>query len=307
LVEFLRLELELEKNRLLEKIFYKTLERIFIENRLYKKIETVKTLEGIHTTLIESLKPYRKKLLREPTEVDRDKLLQIPIRRISQFDIDKNREEVEILEELLKKVERHLRNVKKYAIDYLKTLLEKYRDQFPRRTKVKAIEEIDRKAIETKEIKVGFDPETGFIGTKVSGKEQFFCTNFDKILTFSKEGTYKVVNVPEKQYFDKIVHVEVADKKTVINVVYKNKETGLAWGKRFIVDKFILEKEYRYIDEGFELLFISTEADDSVDLHVTGKGGGKVKVEKVFFRDIPIKGHEARGIRLSLHKVRKVS
>src|SRR3990167_9038894 len=89
LVEFLKRELVIERDRLLEKIFYKTLERIFIENRLYKKIETVKTLDGIHETLSQSLKPYRKKLVREPTQEDRDKLLQIPIRRISQFDIDK--------------------------------------------------------------------------------------------------------------------------------------------------------------------------------------------------------------------------
>ena len=94
LVEFLKRELEIERDRLLEKIFYKTLERIFIENRLYKKIETVKTLEGIHETLEDSFKPFRKKLLREPTHEDREKLLQIPIRRISQFDIDKNKEEI---------------------------------------------------------------------------------------------------------------------------------------------------------------------------------------------------------------------
>ncbi len=100
-VEFLKRELEIERDRLLEKIFYKTLERIFIENRLYKKIETVKTLEGIHETLEASFKPFRRKLLREPTHEDREKLLQIPIRRISQFDIDKNKEEISLLEETL--------------------------------------------------------------------------------------------------------------------------------------------------------------------------------------------------------------
>ncbi len=98
-VEFLRRELEIERDRLLEKMFYKTLERIFIENRLYKKIETVKTLQGIHETLSESLAPYRKKLVRDPTYEDRERLLQIPIRRISQFDIEKNKDEISILGE----------------------------------------------------------------------------------------------------------------------------------------------------------------------------------------------------------------
>ncbi|MBS0627878.1 MAG: DNA topoisomerase IV subunit A, partial [Verrucomicrobia bacterium] len=126
LVEFLRKELEIEKERLLEKIFYKSLERIFIENKIYKKIETLKTLEAIHTMLEEAFKPYRKKLLREPTYDDLEKLLQIPIRRISQFDIAKNKEEVSLLEESLNKVEKSLKNVKKHAIEYLKKLIDKF-------------------------------------------------------------------------------------------------------------------------------------------------------------------------------------
>src|SRR5579872_3667521 len=109
-VHFLKWELEIERDRLLEKIFYKTLERIFIENRLYKKIETVKSLEGIHETLTESFKPYRKKLIREPTHEDRERLLQIPIRRISQFDIDKNKDEIAALEKTHHDVEKNLKN-----------------------------------------------------------------------------------------------------------------------------------------------------------------------------------------------------
>ncbi len=159
LVEFLKRELEIERDRLLEKIFYKTLERIFIENRLYKKIETVKTLEGIHETLETPLNPIVKNFSREPTHEDREKLLQIPIRRISQFDIDKNQEEISLLEESLEEVEKDLKNVKKYTINYLQKLIEKYGKEFPRKTRIKAIEEIDRRAIETKQIKVGFDPQ----------------------------------------------------------------------------------------------------------------------------------------------------
>jgi len=113
LVEFLKLELEIERDRLLEKMFYKTLERIFIENRLYKHIETIKTLEGIHETLQESLKAYRKKLVREPTHEDQEKLLQIPIRRISRFDIDKNKEEIKALEEMHRDVEKNLKKCQK--------------------------------------------------------------------------------------------------------------------------------------------------------------------------------------------------
>ena len=102
-------------------------------------------------------------------------------------------------------MEKNLKNVKKYTIEHLKRLIEKYGKDYPRKTRIKAIEEIDRRAIETKEIKVGFDPATGFVGTKVSGPVKLSCTNFDKLLIFYKDGTYKAINIPEKQYFENAV------------------------------------------------------------------------------------------------------
>lgn len=305
LVGFLKREQEIEKERLLEKVFYKTLERIFIENRLYKKIETVKTLEGIHQALESSLKPYRKKLMREPTHEDREKLLLIPIRRISQFDIDKNQEEIALLQQTLSQVEKNLRNIKKYAIDHLQKLIEKFGKDFPRRTRIKAIEEIDRRAIETKELKIGFDPETGFVGTKVSGGIHFHCTNFDKLLIFSKDGTYKAIQIPEKQYFENIAWAGIADKKTVVNVVYKVKETSQVWAKRFVVDKFILDKTYHYIEENCELQHISTNPHASVELHFMPQAHQKVKKILISLKEIPIKGVHTRGIRLATQKVKK--
>jgi topoisomerase-4 subunit A len=306
LVDFLKWELEIECNRLQEKIFYKTLERIFIENRLYKKIETVKTLEGIHKTLEESLKPYRKKLLREPTLEDQERLLQIPIRRISQFDIDKNQEEISLLQQTQSEVEKSLKNVKKYAIQYLKKLIEKFGKDHPRKTRIKAIEEIDRRAIETKDIKVGFDPQSGFIGTKVSGSVQIPCTNFDKLLVFSKDGTYKAINIPEKQYFEKVVHVGVADKKTIMSVVYKDKGTNQIWAKRFIVDKFILDKAYPYLSENSELQSFSIDPDAAVELHFSPSARHKMKKKLFSLKDVPLKGVQTRGIRLATQKVKKV-
>lgn len=303
LVDYLRRELEIERDRLLEKIFYKSLERIFIENRLYKKIETVKTLEGIHTTLSDSLRPFHKKLLREPTEGDREKLLQIPIRRISQFDIDKNQNEIATLEKSHRDVEKQLKNVKKVAIEHLRKLIEKYGAEFPRKTKVRAIEEIDVRAIETKEIAVGFDLVSGFVGTKVTGASEISCTNFDKLLLFSKEGLYKAISIPEKQYFEKLAWVGVADKKTVLSVVYKVKESGFVFAKRFVVDKFILDKSYRYIPEGAELECITPNPDPSLELLYSVKGVLKKMVFQL--KDVPVTGALTRGTRLMNQKIRK--
>jgi topoisomerase IV subunit A len=307
LIGFLKRELEIERERLLEKIFYKTLERIFIENRLYKKIETVKTLEGIHKALEESFKPYKKELLRTPTQEDRERLLQIPIRRISQFDIDKNHEEISQLEETLRGVEKDLKNVKKYTIDYIRRLIEKYGKDFPRKTRIKSIEEIDRRAIETKKIKVGYDSKTGFVGTKVSGDVHFNCTNFDKLLVFFKDGTYKVTNIPEKQYVENATWVGVADKKTVMNVIYNNTETKQSFAKRFIVDKFILDKVYNFLDENTSLQYISSDSEPTVELQFVPKPKQKLSKLSYPFKDVLIKGASARGIRIASQEVKKIS
>ncbi|MBP7074237.1 MAG: DNA topoisomerase IV subunit A [Rhabdochlamydiaceae bacterium] len=305
LVEFLRRELEIEKERILEKIFYKTLERIFIENRIYKNIETVKTLEGIHDTLEEAFKPYRKELLRAPTHDDREKLLQIPIRRISRFDMDKNQEEIAHLQKSLQEVEKNLKNVKKFTIDYLKNLIQKYGKEYPRKTRIKAIEEIDRRAIETKQIKVGYDPKTGFVGTKISGPDHFTCTNFDKLLILFKDGTYKVTSIPEKQYLENAVWVGVADKKTILNVIYTKEKQG--WAKRFIVDKFILDKTYRYLDENTELHYISSDVEPTVEIQFVPKAHQKKSKIAYSFKETLVKGAGTRGSRVATQPVKRVN
>jgi topoisomerase-4 subunit A len=305
-VEFLKRELEIERDRLLERIFYKTLERIFIEDRLYKKIEPIKTLEKIYETLKELFKPYRKQLLREPTDEILEKLLQIPIRRISQFDIDKNKEEISLLEEQYRNVEKNLKNVKKYAIEHLKQLVAKFGKEYPRKTRIKAIEEIDRRAIATKEIAVGVDLQSGFVGTKVSAPLEISCTNFDKLLIFDKAGTYKVTNISEKQYFEKVAWVGIADKKTIFNVVYKDRKTHQIWAKRFIVSQFILDKVYRYLNEDTELQHISTDSGVIVELHMAAQAGRTLKKIVIALQEVPIKGAQTRGLCLARQKVKKL-
>ncbi len=305
LVEFLKRELDIEKERILEKIFYKTLERIFIENRIYKNIETVKTLEGIHDTLEQAFKPYRKELLRAPTHDDREKLLQIPIRRISRFDMDKNQEEIAHLEKSLQEVEKNLKNVKKFTIDYLNSLIQKYGKDHPRKTRIKAIEEIDRRAIETKQIKVSYDPKTGFVGTKISGAVHFTCTNFDKLLVLFKDGTYKVTSIPEKQYIENAAWVGVADKKTILNVLYTKEKQ--AWAKRFIVDKFILDKTYRYLDENTELHYISSDIEPTIEIQFVPKAHQKKSKLAYSFKETLIKGAGTRGTRVATQPVKRVN
>lgn len=308
--EYLQKEQELERERIKEKIFEKTLEQIFIENRLYKKIENVASYEKIHDTIEASLVPFHPQLSREPTYDDREKLLNIPIRRISRFDLDKNQEEIAALQKDLQTVEKHLKHIKKYVISYIQGLIDKYGKDYSRKTQFQSIEQVDLRAIETKTIKIGFDAATGFVGTKVVGPTTFECTNFDKILILYKEGTYTVINIPEKQYIQpdgkKVVYVGVADKKTVIGIVYKNPKTNLCFAKRFIVNKFLLDKPYSYVEPGMELQFITTEPNINLEMIFVPKVQQRVAKMTFNLDSVLVKGFEAKGKMISNKEIKKV-
>ncbi len=308
---YLQRELELERDKLLEKIFDKTLEQIFIENRLYKKIENVASNDKIHETVAVSLEPFHSQLVRVPTHEDREKLLNIPIRRISKFDLDKNQEEIAFAQTALAKVDKDLKNIKKVSITYLQHLIKKYGKEYARKTQVQEIEQIDKREIATRPVKVGFDPVTGFIGTKVASDTFFECTNYDKLLILCKDGSYSVINIPEKQYVhrekNKAIYAGAADKKSVFSVVYRDPNTYLCYAKRFVITKFILDKSYNYIEEGMELMYITTEPDIKMDLHLVPAPKQRVSKIDFNFSDVLVKGVSAKGIRLSNRPANKVT
>jgi topoisomerase-4 subunit A len=276
---------------------------------LYKKIENVATYDKIHDTIASSLEPFHEQLSRVPIYEDRERLLNIPIRRISRFDLDKNQEEIGNFRQNLNVIEKNLKNIKKFTINYLQDLIKKYGKHFPRKTAIKTIEQIDMRAIETRIIKVGYDPVTGFVGTKVGSEQQFECTNFDKLLLIFKDGSYSVINVPEKLYVNKdskIVYVGIADKKTVMNVVYKDSKKRLCYAKRFVVSKFIIDKAYRYFDEGMTLEYISTQPKVVLELQFVPVHKQKTSKMSFDFSKVLVKGVTALGLRMSPREVRKI-
>ncbi len=310
LKSYLQRELEIERDKLLEKIFEKSLERIFIENRLYKKIENVAVYDKIHETIAASLEPFHAEISRIPTEEDRERLLNIPIRRISLYDLDKNKQEVVSYRNSLEQIEKDLKHIVRFTVHYLKDLLKKFSSDYPRRTEIQAIQEIDRRAIATKNLKVGFDPKTGYVGTKVASEQAFECTNYDKILLMYQNGTYSVINIPEKQYVNheenKVIFVGIADKKTTFSVAYRDPKTKLCYAKRFVVSQFILDKPYRYFDEGMELQYLTSQPSVSLQLLYYPKAKQKSS-EMVFnFDQVLVKGVSAKGIRMANREVKKV-
>lgn len=307
LQDYLKRELEIQHGRLHEKVFNKTLEQIFIENRIYKSIETKRSYEEVHEAVVEGLKPFHKKLARIPLEEDRERLLSIPIRRISRFDIEKNEKEIGELLQEMEEIEKHLKQVKRFTIHFLKGLLKTYGKFFTRKTKIEEIGQLDVRAIQTKTIKVGFDKETGFVGTKVAGPHSFECTNFDKLLVMFKDGTYSVINIPEKQYIHRdLIYVGIADKKTVINVIYKNPKTLIAYSKRFIVDKFLVDKSYRFFEEEMHLEYLTTNSNQKIHIAFVPKVKQKVSSLEFDFNSAAIRGVGAKGIKIANSLVKKV-
>lgn len=305
-----RRELELDKERLLEKIFDKTLEQIFIENRIYKKIENIAVYEEIHSVIASGLELFHHLLSRIPTHDDRERLLNIPIRRISRFDLNKNQEEVMAMQNQLVIIEKHLRNIKKYSANYLRDLIKKYGANFPRKTQHQEIEQLNIRAIETRMVKVGFDAVSGFVGTKITTGTILECTNFDKILLFFKDGTYTVINIPEKHYVhqdgNKAVFVGIADKKTTLTAIYKDPKTHICFGKRFIIKQFIMDKAYHYMEENMELLLLSVQQNLNLELQFIPKIGQRTTKMSFDTNKILVKDVKSKGLRLCTKEVKKI-
>lgn len=308
---YLRQELALKKHLLLEKIFARTLDRIFIEEKLYKELEQLSTQESIHTSISKGFTPFHEELLRIPTEEDRERLLQIPIRRISLFDREKNRQEITELKKNLKEVEKYLNASKVYTIDYLRQLIKQYGELFPRKTRLGHIEQVDKRAMETRNIQVGYDLETGFVGTKITGGKFITCSNFDRLLVICQNGSYKVIPIPEKQYVapkgTSLIYMGPADKKTVLNIVYKDPKTDRCFGKRCIIKQFLLEKSYQLIEEGMVILCMTADIDPVAQLHYIPKLRQKSAKGDYPFADLLVKGASAKGNRLGSRAVKKAS
>ena len=305
----LQKELEIELEEVKRSIFYKTLERIFIDEKIYQSIEKVDQFEKVYGVLAEAFAPYHKELIRPPEKEDFDALLKIPIRRIAKFDRDKNSQECKALEDREAAILKSLSSLTKYTIRYLEGLVKRYREQFPRKTRVKDLEVVDRRSMQVKQIEVGVDTKKGYVGTAVKGNQSFSCTNFDKILVLLSDGTYKVVNSTDRAYLAKtsahILHCGVADKTKVFTACYRDPSTGLSFCKRFIVKKFIIDREYRFIEEGHELLLLS-EDTTSLLVQLLPKPRQRVSVLQVESTDFPIKGVSAKGNRLSRRPVMAV-
>ncbi len=310
IVEVLTDELKLEERGLKDKIHARTLERIFIEERIYKRIEQMKTRKGVIDTVIEGFKPFQSEIKREVTEEDVERLLKIPIRRISLYDINKAREEMQQLNDRLKQVRHHLKNIISYAVSFVDQLLEGVTVEQRRRTEILAFDKVDVREAAQRNLTLCYDDQTGYLGHEVkSGKVLFNVSSYDRILIIRKSGVYSVTDVPDKLFVDKgMLFCGLAEKDEmagrIFNIIYKNDKTGYAHLKRCKIEKFILDKSYELVPDGCTILKLSTKDGEAVKLNYKPKPRLKVLEESFPVDDYLVKGVKAAGVRLAAKEIR---
>ncbi len=311
LVNILTKELELERSELLDKVHQRTLERIFIEERIYKAIEEMKTAEAVQRAVLDGFKPFMKEIgKRGVSPEDVEHLLKIPIRRISLYDINKAKAELKEIKARITEIEGHLKNITAYATAFLDGIITKIKanedlGKGKRKTTIESFNKIDVKEVVKKDMELRYDSETGYLGTAVnSGAVVAEVSPFDRILVIRNNGSYSVIDLPEKIFIGEHAWwIGRADKdalsKTVFSVIYKEAETGYPYIKRCIIEGWIMNKEYSLVPEGAKVLHVDTRAKGSVAVTYVPKPRLKVTRETIKLQDYLVKGLKAAGVRIA--------
>ncbi len=246
----IRSELELELKELEDKQHFLTLEQIFIENRVYKRIETATTAARVRAEVYEGMNDYRMFFIREMDDDDVERLLAIHIRRISVYDINKSRKQIDDIVRAIAECNKKLRALTRTTIRYLEALLEKYGELYPRRTEITEFDVVSKQDVARQNIKLSYDPGSGFFGSDVKGtKYQLTVSEYDKILVVGADGTYRIVDPPDKLFAGKRAPaVQIFDKENgvVLTYVYRDEQKN-AWAKKIHIQGFIKDKEYDLI------------------------------------------------------------
>jgi topoisomerase-4 subunit A len=311
LKEILRKELKLEEGKLKDRLHMRTLEQIFIEERIYKEIETMRTQETVIKAVMDGFKPFASQIKREVTEEDVERLLKIPIRRISLYDINKAKKEMEEIKARLKEIKAHLASIVKYALDFLDGVMTDYGKPFTRRSVIGSFDKTDVREVVDRDIPLRYDSAKGFLGTGIteSAKTLFKVSPYDRLLIIKKDGTYFITNVPEKQFVDKgMIGCLLADKeileKTIFSIVYKDKKNKYPYIKRCRIEKFITNKKYSILPDEAKFLDMTTNPDSELDVKYVPKPRLQILEETFQVKDYLVKGVKASGVRLAPREVK---
>ena len=306
ILEVSKKELEVERGHLFDKLHIRTLERIFIEERIYKRIEQKRTQEAVIQAIRTGFEPYLDQLVREITEEDIDRLLKIPIRRISLFDIEKNKEEIDQINADIRQVDYDLGHLDEYSIRTLNSIKDDLKaTDHARKTVIADFNLVDVRDVAKRDIDLRYDPTTGYLGTNVrTGNVLFKVSEFDRVLVIQKSGTYYCTNISDKLFVGKdIVYCGLADKESlediVFTVIYTDRKTKVTFIKRCKLSGFILNKTYELLPDPENNSLKKLSVLPNAEVTVTYKGPTRVKESTFLFSDFLVKGAKAGGVTIS--------
>ncbi len=317
LLSNLRKELQIEQGRLQEKWHARKLEQIFIEERLYKQIEEKTNYKAVQGTVRESLIPFASELKRAITAEDVERLLEIKIRRISRYDINRQQKELRDIESAIAILQKQLADMVGFTISYIQGLLAEYGDLFPRASELKAFDGVDARAAALSNLTVCYHRESGFLGHKIKaemgeGEQECAASEYDRLLLIFKNGLYKVIPMVDKIFVGPDLYWMglVGDGQQVFNLVYRNGMENQVYVKRFHTPKFILNREYRLFDDDKRstILFLKI-GTEGIQLRASLMPAPRAKsnVLALNMDDFLVKGAHAKGKRLTTRKVRRIT
>ncbi len=303
LKEYLKTELELAISQLQEKVLEKTLAQIFVEKRIYKRIENCETIEKIFAETRKGLEKYRELIYRDIQDSDIERLLQIPIRRISAFDIAKNEQDIVNLNKAIAENQDHLDHLVQFTIDYIQHIYDKYAGDFPRLTEITTFTTVNAKEVARRDVKVYFDRQNHFVGTTVkpSNKDAapVVLTEFDKIFIIRADGTAKVMDIPEKEFVGQTRYLFAANKEQIYCMLYKSRAEGTLYAKRFKLGAYILDKEYELIPKGCQVVELLVGDGFVVQVDISSKTRRTRAPITVRFADLAMRSREAKGFKVT--------
>ncbi len=303
-------ELEHELGKLVAKQHSLTLERIFIENRVYKRIEEQKTAEGVKNAVLKGMEAFKAQFIRDLTDEDVTRLLEIPIKRISAFDIEQNRKDIGAIEAEIKAIKAKLKDLVGTCIGWLEGLLAKYGPKFPRRTKVKGFETVDKKAVAIANLRIGYDASTGFLGSAVkSGDRELKISEYDRFIAIMQDGMYRIMGPTEKTVLEgKMLHLDLFDPTAglTVTIVYRDKKRE-PWGKVTTISSFIKDRDYELIkDRAGKIDFFRVGIGGVATLYFAPAKGQRVHEQVVDLGKLEPCGVGTRGTKLADKPVQKV-
>jgi len=315
--DLLKKELEIQLNELENQWHSISLERIFIENRIYRDIEEKTTWDEVLSTIDSGLDPFKSKLKKDVTVDDIKKLTEIPIRKISKFDLNKVKDKLDSIEVNIEEVKNNLNHLVEYTIQYFTHLKKHYGKERKRKTKIDEFDELDKKTISIKNYKLYVNKAEGFVGTSLK-KDEFVCdcSDLDDVIVFTSDGIMKVVKVDSKVFVGKdIMHISLFNSKSkeiVYNLIYRDGKNGTSFMKRFKVSGVIRDKEYNLTQgkDGSTVLYFSTNNKDEADVvtvYLRKRASLKKLKWELDFADLSTKGRDSKGNIVTKYSVRKVS